>query len=149
MMSALTLARSLSHPPEKVWRALTEGQILADWLFPNDFRAVAGQAFTFRSPAQPHWNGVITGTVLELERPQRLVIRWQADGVDGAPPLDTVVTFRLEPAGTGTLLHLQHEGFLPGQARNRSGAEAGWPRFLDRLDLTLQRLEGAATCKPG
>lgn len=147
-MPIVTLTRVLRHPPDRVWRALTDSEILADWLFPNDFLAVVGQCFTFRCPAQPHWNGVVTGTVLTLDPPHRLSIRWQADGTDGAPPLDTVVTFTLEPSGTGTHLHLVQDGFLPGQTRNLAGAQAGWPRLLAQLDLTLQHLSGDESCKP-
>jgi uncharacterized protein YndB with AHSA1/START domain len=148
MTARLSFTRILRHPPEKVWRALTTGAILADWLYPNDFRAVEGAAFTFHGPVQPHWNGKITGTVLTVEEHVRLSLRWRSDGVGNAPPLDTVVTFSLEPNGQGTRLTLEQDGFLPDQIRNRAGAQAGWPMLLDRLDHLLERVHGGQTCNP-
>jgi len=146
MSAKLSFRRELRHPPSRVWRALTNSAILADWLFPNNFRAVEGENFTFKGPAQPHWDGTITGTVLSAEEPTRLSLQWKANSIDGARPLETVVTFTLEPFGSGTILLLEQDGFLPDQIRNRSGAESGWPRLLNHLEVTLQRLEGDQAC---
>jgi uncharacterized protein YndB with AHSA1/START domain len=37
----------LPHPPEKVWRALTESELLAAWLMANDMQPLIGHSFTF------------------------------------------------------------------------------------------------------
>jgi uncharacterized protein YndB with AHSA1/START domain len=34
------------HPPERVWRALTDPAELGSWLMPTDFTAKAGSRFT-------------------------------------------------------------------------------------------------------
>jgi uncharacterized protein YndB with AHSA1/START domain len=37
------------HPPEKIWRALTEGSLMELWLMKNDFQPVVGYRFTLRA----------------------------------------------------------------------------------------------------
>ena len=39
----------LPFPPAKVWRALTEPELLARWLMSTDLRPAIDQSFTFRS----------------------------------------------------------------------------------------------------
>ena len=58
---SLIVEKEFPHPPEKVWRALTESSLIEQWLMKNDFQPVAGHSF---SSAQ--------GTDAELERRHRL-----------------------------------------------------------------------------
>ncbi len=57
----LVVERVFPHPPEKLWRALTESPLLAQWMMKNDFAPVVGRKFQFH--AQPS---------SELERHRRL-----------------------------------------------------------------------------
>jgi hypothetical protein len=41
--------RKFSHPPEKVWRALTEGALIEEWLMKNDFKPVVDHHFNLRA----------------------------------------------------------------------------------------------------
>jgi len=45
---SISLKYDLPHPPAKVWRALTEPELLAAWLMANDMRALVGHRFTFK-----------------------------------------------------------------------------------------------------
>jgi uncharacterized protein YndB with AHSA1/START domain len=38
------------QPPDAVWRAITDPETLAQWMFPNDFEPRVGHRFTFRVP---------------------------------------------------------------------------------------------------
>jgi len=69
---SLVIERELSHPAEKVWRALTQGALIEDWLMKNDFQPVVGHKFNFRATPMPHWNGVTDCEVLAVEPCQRL-----------------------------------------------------------------------------
>ena len=104
----------LAEGPEKVWRALTEPELLAKWLMPNDIRGEVGHRFTFRSEPRPGWDGVVHCEVLEVAPERKLVYAWRggSGGSGGRPELDTVVTWTLEgrPEG-GTRLRLAHSGF--------------------------------------
>lgn len=101
----------LDHPPEKVWRALTEPELLAAWLLPNDIQAEEGRRFTLRGA--PGSDKPVDCEVLAAEPPRLLRYRWRGrDGNDGGRPLDTVVTFTLDgTAAGGTRLRIVHSGF--------------------------------------
>ena len=48
---SLVVEREMPHPPEKVWRALTQGPLIEEWLMKNDFQPVVGHRFNFRADA--------------------------------------------------------------------------------------------------
>jgi len=80
----LVIEREMPHPPEKIWRALTEGQLIEEWLMKNDFQPVVGHRFNFRSTPVPGWNGVIDGEVLVVEPNSRLTYSWGTMGMETA-----------------------------------------------------------------
>jgi uncharacterized protein YndB with AHSA1/START domain len=119
-----------THPPEKVWRALTEAQLIEGWLMPNDFRPVVGHRFTFRTTPVGEWDGICHCEVLLVEPFRRLSYTWRGGSVRrtgyGAL-LDTVVTWTLSrsPHG-GTVLRLEHAGFTPEQESTFTILKNGW-----------------------
>jgi uncharacterized protein YndB with AHSA1/START domain len=131
----LVIEREISHPQEKVWRALTEGPLIEQWLMSNDFKPVVGHRFTFRATPVPGWSGIIESEVLVVEPPSRLVYSW------GTLGLGTAVTFRLTPTETGTHLRMEQSGFGPDQDANYKGAKYGWQKFLGNLDHVLERMD--------
>jgi uncharacterized protein YndB with AHSA1/START domain len=133
-IQSVVLEREMAHAPEKVWRALTEGHLIAEWLMKNDFAPVVGRKFTFRAEPQPHWNGVVDCEVLEIEPGRRLVYRWDASGDEAATGIKTVVSWTLTPTATGVRVLMEQSGFRPQHKFNRDGAAYGWPRYLDGLD---------------
>ena len=55
----------LHHTPEKVWRALTDPVLLAEWLLPVvDPKLAPGAAFTFKAQPQPGWDGMVKCSVI-------------------------------------------------------------------------------------
>src|SRR5258708_39690603 len=64
---SVIVERELPHPAEKVWRALTQGPLLDEWLMKNDFKPIVGHKFNFRAQPNPHWNGVTDCQVLVVE----------------------------------------------------------------------------------
>src|ERR1700682_3553409 len=80
----------LHYLPEKVWRALTDPVLLAEWLLPVvDLELERGAAFTFKTRPQPGWDGIVSCRFVEIEAHRKLSYTW---GVR-----DTVVTFTLTP----------------------------------------------------
>jgi uncharacterized protein YndB with AHSA1/START domain len=129
----------LPHPPEAVWRALTDRAAMADWLLPNDFEPRVGHRFIVRSQPRPHagLDGLIHCEVLACDAPARLVYSWSAAGVD------TRVSYRLEADGGGTRLFFEQSGFDFSQPRGesaRKGAEHVWNRMLGALERAVERV---------
>lgn len=95
MSTELRVERTYPHPRERVWRALTDPELLGRWLMPNDFEPVVGHRFTFETEPGPGFDGIVHCEVLELVEGERLVISWRGG------PLDTMVSFTLADAGAG------------------------------------------------
>lgn len=131
---SLAFELDLPHPPEKVWRALTDPELLAEWLLPAiDFELAPAAEFTFKAPPQPGWDGTVNCRVLEIEEHRKLRYAWVVGD------LDTVVTFTLTPAASGTQLSIVQSGFKPEQKRNFAGARYGWKMMSGRLVELLAR----------
>jgi uncharacterized protein YndB with AHSA1/START domain len=125
----------LQHPPEKVWRALTEPALLAEWLLPViDLKLEQGAAFTFKTQPYPGWDGTVNCRFLEIEPQRRLRYAWSV------PFLDTVVTFTLTPTASGTRLSLVQSGFTAEQKRESGGARYGWKMMGGKLVDLLARI---------
>jgi uncharacterized protein YndB with AHSA1/START domain len=137
--SVLRMERRLAHPPEKVWRALTEPDRLADW-FPSSVRVDlrVGGEITFDFP--PDTPGVVT----ELDPPRVFAYTWNGD----------LLHWEVQPAAGGSLLVLNHT------FNDHYGAPsfaAGWETCLSAMDASLagdpapaaedmsERLEGYIT----
>jgi uncharacterized protein YndB with AHSA1/START domain len=125
----------LPHAPEKVWRALTDPELLAQWLLPViDLRLEPGASFTFKTQPYPGWDGTVDCRFLEIETDRKLSYTW------AVPFLDTVVTFTLTPTASGTRLSLVQSGFKPDQKRESGGARYGWKMMGGRLVDLLVRI---------
>jgi uncharacterized protein YndB with AHSA1/START domain len=120
--------RQIPYPPEKIWRALTQPHLLADWLMKGDFAPVVGHEFKFTAD----W-GAVDCKVLAINPPTTLSYTWSAYG------LDSVVTFTLTPRDTGTHLRMEQSGFRKDQAQAYGGAKAGWAQFLANLEQVVAR----------
>jgi uncharacterized protein YndB with AHSA1/START domain len=131
----LVIEKEFTHPPEKVWRALTQGALIKEWLMDNDFQPVVGHKFSFRATPVGTWSGVIESQVLVVEPNQKLSYSWGTLGVD------TAVTWTLAATKTGTLLRMEQSGFGPEQDANYKGAKYGWTKFIGNMERVVGGLE--------
>lgn len=131
----LVLERDMAAPPAKVWRALTESALIADWFMANDFEAEAGRPFTMRATPMPHWDGIVTGEVIAVEPGTRISYSLNSGG------FETVVVLTLAPSGNGTLLRMEQSGFAAGQMQNYQGAKYGWERNLAGAERVAAALD--------
>jgi len=132
---SLVIEREMAHPPEKIWRALTQGPLIEEWLMKNDFQPVVGHRFSFRSTPVPGWNGVIDSEVLVIEPNSRLSYSWDSMG------LMTVATWTLTPTKAGTHVRMEQTGFRSEEDANYKGARWGWTKFIGNMERVVGRLD--------
>lgn len=120
----LRFQRRLPHPPERVWRALTEPRHLAAW-FPTSIegkrRAGAALRFVFPGDRGP----TLEGEMLAYEPYRLLEFRWN----------DDLLRFELEPDGNGTVVTFVNTFDEVGRAARDA---AGWHLCLDALARQLE-----------
>ena len=133
----VVVEREMPHPPEKLWRALTQPHLMEEWLMKNDFKPVVGHQFNLRG----EWGGVLDCEVLAIEPQRSLAYTWNFSHEDAAFDLRSVVTFTLTPTGAGTHLRVEQAGFSPTQKQAYGGAHAGWKQFFAKLDEVLARAD--------
>ena len=126
---SVVVERELPHPPERIWRALTEPHLIEAWLMRNDFRPVSGHRFSLEAD----WGGVDC-RVVAVEPNRILTYTWQTKD------LDSFVTWTLVPNGAGTLLRMEQSGFRADQQPYYRGATVGWKRFFAAMEEVLARL---------
>lgn len=127
---SIVVEREVPFAPEKIWRALTQPHLIAEWLMKNDFQPKQGHRFTLSAD----WGGVDC-EVRTVEPNRRLSYSWDTKD------LRSVVTWTLVSTGAGTRLRMEQTGFRPDQQPYFRGAKAGWPRFLDGLEQVLGRMD--------
>ena len=132
----VVVEREIPHPPEKIWRALTQPILIEEWLMKNDFEAIVGHRFNLRGD----WGGVLDCEVLEIEANRRLSYSWNFAHENPAYDLRSVVTLTLTPTGKGTHLRMEQAGFRPAQKQAIQGANHGWQEFFEKLAGVLDRM---------
>ena len=123
---SVVVEREISHPAEKIWRALTQPHLIEEWLMKTDFKPVVDHRFNLRAD----W-GSVDCQVMAIELNKTLSYSWAAMG------LDSVVTWTLTPTPTGTHLRMEQSGFGPDQQQAYMGAKYGWPKFFANLERVV------------
>ena len=124
----------LSHPPERVWTALTTAEGLGTW-FGNraevDLRVGGEARLTWTSGDK------VTLTIERVDPPRVFAYTWPIQGLADDDPRRTYVEFTLEPRGGGTTLTMVESGFaqMPGDGHKAafSGNTEGWTSELGEL----------------
>lgn len=133
----LRFERLLAHPPEKVWKAVTDPAEMSHW-FPATVHTEpavgASMRFDFGDDDVQLGSGYREGEILEFDPPQVYAFRWY----------DTAYRIELVPEGQGcrlvfstTLNGSDTRGDLPSVARQAPG----WDGCLEML---IARLDGSA-----
>ena len=125
---SVIIEREMPHPPEKIWRALTQPHLIEEWLMKGDFKPVRDHRFKFTAD----W-GAVDCQVMAIEPNKTLSYTWAAYG------LESVVTWTLTPTGKGTHLRMEQSGFRPDQEQAYQGAKFGWQKFLAKLEEVTTR----------
>ena len=98
-MTDIRIVRDYPHSPAKVWRAVTDPDLVPLWTAsgrggrPVGFSATVGNRFQLVAKPVPGWRGVVDCEVLEAREPFELRYSWVGDEGGAA----TYVTYHLEP----------------------------------------------------
>jgi len=133
---SVVVEREIAYPPEKIWRALTQPYLIAEWLMKNDFEPVMGHRFKLSGD----WGGVDC-QVQAIEPYTTLSYTWNYTHDDVAYNLESVVTFTLTPTQAGTRLRMEQVGFRPDQKQAFGGAKLGWQEHFTNLEKALARMD--------
>ena len=125
---SVIVERDFAYPPEKLWRALTQPHLIAEWLMKNDFAPKVDQKFKLTGD----W-GSVDCKVLVIEPNKELSYTWDAMG------LESVVTWTLTPTGKGTHVRMEQSGFRADQQQAYQGAKFGWQKFFANLEQVLTK----------
>jgi uncharacterized protein YndB with AHSA1/START domain len=134
---SIVVERLMPHPPEKIWRALTEAHLIEQWLMRNDFEPRLGARFTFQAKPIGDWNGIVHCEVTAFDPPRRLAYSWRggsARNPNYGSALVSIVEWVLTPAPVGTRVRMEHSGFGPPNESAYEAMSVGWPRGLERLE---------------
>jgi uncharacterized protein YndB with AHSA1/START domain len=133
----------LKAPVSRVWRALTDHREFGQW-----FRVklegpfVAGQESRGNITYPGHEHIVWTAVIQKMEPERLFSFTWHPYAVDPkvnySKETPTLVEFRLEKAGSGTLLVLTESGFDNVPAERRSEAfrrnDGGWTEQMKNIE---------------
>ncbi|RJO78387.1 SRPBCC domain-containing protein [Nocardia panacis] len=138
--AAVEIGHFFPHPPDTVWRVLTEPDLLEQWLMRSvGFDAEVGTHFIFAMPTEP--SAEIACEVLTARPAEQLTLRWV--DLRAKYPARWVVDWEVRPQGRGTRFLLTQTGFDISDRRQkmaRNAMERGWKGTLPRLRSVLDRV---------
>jgi uncharacterized protein YndB with AHSA1/START domain len=109
MKQAVKLDVFYPHPPERVWKALTDRRALATWMMESDFEPYLGNKFQFRRNGKDltTLEMLIECEVVELDEPKRLAYTWR----ESSSSQPSLVIWTLTSVKGGTQLQLIHQEY--------------------------------------
>ena len=107
MKQAVKLDVFYPHPPERVWKALTDRRALATWMMESDFEPHLGHKFQFQRNDLSSLEMPIECEVVELDEPKRLAYTWR----ESSSSEPSLVIWTLTAVEGGTQLQLIHQEY--------------------------------------
>lgn len=146
----LLLTRLIDAPPEKVYRAWTEPELLKQWFAPMpyttavaelDVRPGGANLIVMRSPDGAELSN--RGVYLEVQPNRRLVFTnayVQAWEPSDKPFMTVVLSFDEEDGKTRYTVLARHWSVADRQAHEQMGFHAGWGQCADQLAALVARI---------
>jgi uncharacterized protein YndB with AHSA1/START domain len=138
-VSEISVDVDLVHPPERVWRALTDRRQLALWFMQTDLEPRPGAVGRAFPSGVPGFAGPFDIEVASVAAERLLVMRWRGD------QLHAEMRWELEEIAGGTRLRISQSGFLGvnGTLRRRELRRAYQKIFGEELPAMLERTAAA------
>lgn len=106
-MKKISLTVDLPYPIEKVWKAITEPELMSQWLMPTDFQPEVNHEFTFKGTPNKFWRGWTACKVIAVKPMEQVQFTWQ----NSEKQTPTLITYTLTKTSTGTTIQATNEGF--------------------------------------
>ena len=145
--TAVHLRRTIAAPPERVYRAWLDPELMVKWFAPAGFSVrkaevderVGGRLSVWHEDGEGNDLGGAESEIVELVPGERIVLDWHFVGPDRTtdPAAVTRLTIEFKPTPEGTQLDLTHDRLDRLRARHpdiADGVERGWASALDALD---------------
>lgn len=128
---AVVVSQRIRATPEQVFDYLVQPEKLVRWM--------GSEARLDARPGGEFWvnvtgDDVASGTFVDVDRPNRVVVSWGWEGSEHVPPGSSTVSFLLTADGDGTIVELIHSGLPGGQDDEH---ERGWNHYLPLLAAAL------------
>lgn len=137
----------LKAPVSRVWRALTDYHEFGAWFRVELTAPFAPGKEAVGQITHPGYEHVTWRAVVQRMEPERLFsFTWHPyaiePGVDYSAEPQTLIEFRLEPGGEGTVLTLTESGFESIPADRRAEAfrmnDNGWTQQMENIRLHVE-----------
>ena len=134
---SLAIVKNYNAPPEKVWHAWTDPEILKQWFHPGPDASTptaevdlkVGGAWHIQMLTNDCEDHDVSGVYQEIIPNKKLVFTW---AWKSTPERESQVTIELQAIEDGTQLTLTHEQFFDKDARDRHNE--GWTACLSQLE---------------
>jgi len=140
MKDIITKEHLLDHSIDDIWKAITDAKEISTWFLQADFKAEVGYRYTFNSTGENC--STIKGEIKEAS-PYRLSYTWIVE----ENPVETIVTWELQPQDTKTKLILTHSGISNYQSDTAiemfNSFNGGWDNCISCLQKYLLELADA------
>jgi uncharacterized protein YndB with AHSA1/START domain len=151
LMTAVRVQRIIPAPPDKVYRAWLEPELIRRWMAPAGLEVTRAEVAERVSGRYRIWHAGTEGEVggfecelLELVPHERIVLRWGFVGPDrlAGPTYDSQLTVTLREAPDGatelTLVHERLDDLREALPDIANGVGPGWEMALDKLAALAQ-----------
>lgn len=139
-MTALdfTYVTYIVAPPDKVWAALTDGEITRSYFFgrriESDWKAGSQVLYLHDSGRVD-----IQGKVIAVDEPRLLSYSWRVMWIEEYRLLpEAIVTFQIDPVGELVRLTMTESHPTPIDEKYVEGGRRGWPYVLSGLKTLLE-----------
>jgi uncharacterized protein YndB with AHSA1/START domain len=124
--------------PEKVWNALIDPEMTKDyWGLARNRSDWTPSSAWRHEDCEDAEKVLVSGSVLEINRPRRLVLTWAHPNDAGNAAKTSRVSFDIDPFMDSVRLTVTHEELEPDSAMLH-GISAGWPAVLSSLKTLLE-----------
>jgi uncharacterized protein YndB with AHSA1/START domain/DNA-binding transcriptional ArsR family regulator len=133
----LVYVNVIKTTPEKLWAALTDGNITPAYYYGGKFEGTIEVGASYQYVA-PDGGKFVSGEIIEVNAPFKLVATFKGEwmpGMENDKP--TRITYEIQQQGECCRLTLIHDEF-DGETATYKNAGGGWPGILSGLKTLLE-----------